>query len=482
MLVPSTNATLLLTFYYKTGDGQGVGVRVSFTHRWSTGRCLALDWLEEGMEEVWRIAQRVREAGGAVYLVGGGVRDRLLGRAPGDQDFCVTGLTTQAFTQAVPSAFVTGNDFPVFRVRLGARYVEFALARTERKVHPGHTGFAAQVAPDVSIVDDLLRRDVTINAMAVALDTGTLIDPFGGAKDVQEGILRAVSPAFAEDPLRVYRVARLAAQLTFAVAPQTQVLMTALRPELATLSAERVLQELRKGLLTSRPSLFFETLRQAQVLDVHFPELAALVGVVQPLRYHPEGDAYVHTLQVVDVAAQRERAEIVRYAALLHDVGKALTPQDQWPAHRGHEARGVPLVRNFSQRLKVPTAWRKAAVFAAEYHMLLHGWQQLRPATIVDLFAKAARNPLGVPGFAAVCEADACGRNNAADRCLDTQEWVALYTELESAVNGDTLVGQLPPARDPVTGRAFGEALRRARIAYVRRYLRERAQRSYMPT
>lgn len=432
-----------------------------------------MQWMnDEDVAAISDITRQIRAAGGALYLVGGRVRDALLGRIGGDHDFCVTGLTAQDFVSALPGVLMTGKAFPVFRVSVGTHFAEFALARTEVKQGSGHTGFVVYSSPDVGIVEDLRRRDVTVNAMAVALDTGELIDPFEGAADVRAGILRAVSDAFAEDPLRVYRVARLAAQLRFAVAAPTLDLMSTLREELYLLSAERVGQELHKALLTSHPSLFVETLRQAGVLDVHFPELQGLVGVLQSLVHHPEGDAYAHTLQVVDVAAQRGRTAAVRYAALLHDVGKGLTPREEWPSHHGHEARGAALARALSQRLKVPTQWRRGAVFATENHMLLHGWQNMRPATIVDLYARARRSALGVAGFAAVCEADACGRNRMEAICEDTDAWLALCARMEVEVNGDVLAGKLGPRRDQATGKAFGEALRHARIAYVCRYLR----------
>lgn len=443
---------------------------------------LWLDGETQDVHALMDIARRIDAAGGTAYLVGGAVRDRLLHRPIGDHDFCVTGLTAQDFAKVVPDAFVTGKAFPVFRVKLGAHHVEWALARTEVKTSPGHTGFAAYAAPDVRIEEDLRRRDVTVNAMAVALLTGELVDPFGGAVDLAGKTLRAVSSAFSEDPLRVYRVARFAAQLGFTVEGDTLSRMAALKGELSTLSVERVFQELHKALLGTTPSLFIETLRQADVLDVHFPEVAALIGVEQPLRYHPEGDAYNHTLQVIDVTARRGQPACVRYAALVHDVGKSLTPRDQWPAHPGHEMRGVPLVRALSQRLRVPTIWRKGAVFATQYHMLLHGWQKMRPATIVDLYTKARRSALGVAGFAAVCEADERGRNRANAPCPDIEEWLTLYRRLEDEVSGESLLAQLPAVQDAASGKAFGEALRRARIAYVRHYLRARSDAPHMPT
>lgn len=430
----------------------------------------------EQQQQALAWARHIDAVGGRLYLVGGAVRDALRGVPSGDADFCVTGLRAQQVPALVPGAFLTGKAFPVFRAPLCDVFAEVALARTEVKTQEGHTGFAVDAAPQVRIEDDLRRRDLTQNAMAVDVLTGCLIDPFGGEADLKERCLRAVSPAFGEDPLRVYRTARFAAQLQMTVEPGTLALMTSLRGELSALSAERVLAELRKGLLSDRPSLFFETLQQARVLDVHFPELSALIEVPQPVRYHPEGDAFAHTMQVLDVTADRGREVEVRYAALVHDYGKGVTPPSGWPSHFGHEKLGVPLAREQGRRLKVPSAWQRGALFATEYHMLLHRWRQLRAGTLIDLYAKARRQPLGVKGFAFVCEADWCGRNRMDQTCVETQEWLELWDQLEANVRGGDVRTRVHSEQE---GKALGEQIRRARIAYVKAWL---AERPHIPT
>jgi len=435
-----------------------------------------MEWITDAQSaatvQVW--ATRIARAGGALYLVGGAVRDRLLGQSSEDLDFCVTGVAEGSLPDVMPEAFATGKTFPVFRARLGDSFAELAMARTEVKTGAGHRGFVVKAARDVTIEEDLRRRDLTINALAVQMQTGELIDPYGGERDLEAGVIRAVSEAFAEDPLRVYRTARFAAQLGFSIADATTAQMASLRDELPLLAAERVFGELRKALSSAQPSLFFEALRKADALAAHFAELHALIGVKQSAAQHPEGDAYRHTLQVVDVAARHKRSLVERFAALTHDLGKGLTPRTMWPAHHGHELAGVLQVNALSTRLRVPSHWRRGAAFAAENHSLLHNWQCLQPGMIVDLYAKAQRNPLGVEGFAAVCEADYCGHDRVIERCLDTEDWLKLGWELEEHVSGAALLARRKPDDPPVDGRKLGELLRRLRMDYVKAYLSHR--------
>lgn len=406
------------------------------------------------------IATRIAQASGRLYAVGGSVRDRLMNAAPKDQDYCVQGLSETEFSALFPEAQLAGKDFPVFRMSADGAVSEFALARTETKVAPGHTGFVSESHPGVTMVQDLRRRDLTINAMAIDVLTGELIDPFDGQSDIQNATLRAVSAAFAQDPLRVYRTARFAAQLGFSVEANTLLLMRQLKDELPLLSAERVFVELRRALQTIRPSIFFETLKQAGVLDIHFPELAALIGVLQPIKYHPEGDAYEHTLQVVDAAARLTPREEVRFSALLHDLGKALTPKHLWPSHHGHEAKGIDPVQSLCARLKVPTQWMKAALFATEHHMKIHHLNKMRSLKVVDLLTSVARNPLGVDGFSIVGLADVRGRNNPEAREQNADSMPSMWHECIQKVTGRSVTIHQ-------SGSAFGEELRLARARAV---------------
>jgi len=400
-------------------------------------------------------AERFQQLGGRLYLVGGAVRDRLMGRPVTDFDCCVVGLTEEQFSAAFPGAFLAGRDFPVFRMTLDDTVAEFALARTERKIAPGHSGFDIRADGAVSIEDDLSRRDFTINALALDVLTADLIDIHHGLADIQHATIRAVSDAFTEDPLRAYRAARFAAQLGFTIEPQTMNRIASLRAELLALSAERVFEELKKALRSAHPSRFFRSLAEAHVLDVHFPELASLIGVAQPVKYHPEGDAFEHTLQVLDAAAELSTRDEVRFSALVHDLGKGITPREQWPAHRGHEANGVPLVHDLCTRLKVPKQWAQAARFATAQHMKIHNLHGMKPQTVVELLCAAERNPLGVDGFSLIGLADIRGRNNPQATNLNAQQMVAMWMYAKATANGKTL--QTEPG---IMGAAFGAALR----------------------
>jgi tRNA nucleotidyltransferase (CCA-adding enzyme) len=315
----------------------------------------------EGREDgVARLPETVR-----VYEVGGAVRDALLGRPIADRDYVVIGATPEAMLAA--GFRPVGRDFPVF-LHPKTRE-EYALARSEKKTGRGYHGFTFYTDPEVTLEDDLSRRDLTINAMARTVD-GVLIDPYGGEHDLRCGILRHVSPAFVEDPLRVLRVARFAAQFDFTVADETQALMQRIvdSGELSTLAAERLWQETARALMTKKPSRFLQVLRDCGALGKVMPEVAALYGVPQKPEYHPEIDTGIHVEQVLDFAAQRNDVLPVRYALLCHDLGKGATPPQQWPSHCGHEARSVPLAQALSARLKVPIDCSDAAQLVARWH------------------------------------------------------------------------------------------------------------------
>jgi len=367
-----------------------------------------------------------------VYLVGGAVRDALLGLPVGERDWVVTGATPEDMSAA--GFLPVGRDFPVFLHPKSKE--EHALARTERKSGRGYHGFTFHTGPEVTLEDDLLRRDLTVNAIAQDED-GRLIDPHGGQRDLEARVLRHVSPAFAEDPVRVLRLARFAARfapLGFTIAPETMALCRELvaAGEVDALVPERCWQEMARALMQepplpslatraagssavqgtpadicSRPSVFFKVLHACGALARIVPELAALDGVPQRADYHPEVDSLVHTLMCVDVGARMNYGLEVRCAALLHDLGKAATPVMEWPGHRGHDARGVPLVKRVCERLKIPNDCRDIAVHHTAEHLLIHSIRQLRPETLLALLERldAFRKP---ERLARVCEASLC--------------------------------------------------------------------------
>jgi tRNA nucleotidyltransferase (CCA-adding enzyme) len=357
-----------------------------------------------------------------IFIVGGAVRDELLGRPSADRDYVVVGATPEAM---LAKGFrPVGKDFPVFLHPQS--HEEYALARTERKSGRGYHGFTFHAAPDVTLEADLARRDLTINAMAKA-DDGSIIDPFAGQQDLQNKILRHVGPAFAEDPVRILRIARFAARFAdFTIAPKTAALMRQMvvDGEVDHLVAERVWQELAKGLMESRPSRMFEVLRECGALARLLPEVDALFGVPQRADYHPEIDAGIHTLMVIDQAARRGFPLTVRFAGLTHDLGKATTPADILPRHLGHEERSVHLVEQMTSRLRVPNECRDLALLMARYHGNVHRAAELRAATIVTLFEKAdaLRRPERFRELLDACLCDYTGRLGWEDRAYDSPQ------------------------------------------------------------
>jgi tRNA nucleotidyltransferase (CCA-adding enzyme) len=344
------------------------------------------------------------------YVVGGAVRDELLGLPVQDRDHVVVGATPEEML--AQGYKPVGKDFPVFLHPLTRE--EYALARTERKTAPGYKGFVFHTAPDVTLEQDLARRDLTINAIARAED-GTLTDPFGGQADLAARVLRHVGPAFAEDPVRVLRVARFAARFPgFAVAEETLALMRAMvdNGEVDHLVAERVWQELSRALMEAKPSRLLEVLRACGALARVLPEVDRLFGVPQPAAHHPEVDTGAHLMLVVDHAASCRHPLPVRYAALLHDLGKGATPAADWPHHHGHEARGVELVEAVSERLRAPADCRDLAVLAAREHGVIRKADELRAGTLVQLLERAdgMRRPERFAQLLAACECDFRGR------------------------------------------------------------------------
>ncbi|WP_411706038.1 multifunctional CCA addition/repair protein [Edaphovirga cremea] len=347
-----------------------------------------------------------------IYLVGGAVRDSLLNLPVTEHDWVVVGATPQ---QLLDQGYQqVGKDFPVFLHPVS--HDEYALARTERKSGSGYNGFTCYAAPDVTLEQDLLRRDLTVNAIARSAD-GELIDPYHGQRDIDERVLRHVSAAFGEDPLRVLRVARFAARfahLGFTIAPETLSLMQQMAEdgELTELTAERVWRETEKALLTRDPKVYFQVLRDCGALKILFPEIDNLFGVPAPEKWHPEIDTGVHTLMTLKMAATLSPDVDVRFAALCHDLGKGLTPPEYWPHHHGHGPAGVKLVDALCLRFRVPNPIRDLAKLVAEYHDLIHTINKLRPETLLKLLdtIDVWRKPQRLEQIIMTSEADARGR------------------------------------------------------------------------
>lgn len=352
--------------------------------------------------EAEEIAEKIQKVGGKLYRVGGALRDKLLGLSVHDEDFCVTEISTAQFEAIFPQAILRGKSFAVYDLE----GKEIAFARREKKTGQGHKEFGIETSPNISIEEDLARRDITINAMAEEVLTKEWIDPFGGKKDLQDKKIRAVSKAFREDPLRVYRVARFDAMLEFTVEEETLQLMKSLKQELCTLSAERVFHELEKALKTNKPSLFFRVLQEANVLDIHFKEIYDLIGSLQPKEYHPEGDSFEHTMQVIDKSTLLTNDLKVRFSCLVHDLGKGVTPKEMQPHHYGHDEKGVPLVENLGKRLKIPKEWIKCGKVAAKEHMKGGIFLKMTPAKQVDFMTRVAKSPLGLEGMKIVVMCD----------------------------------------------------------------------------
>jgi len=398
-----------------------------------------------------------------VYLVGGAVRDALLGQPVKERDWVVVGGTREDLLRLKYRE--VGRDFPVFLHP--ETHQEYALARLERKVSPGYRGFAVEFGPEVTLEEDLARRDLTINAMAQAAD-GTLVDPYGGRRDLDARVLRHVSPAFVEDPVRVLRVARFAARfapLGFRIASETLDLMRAMvdRGEVDALVAERVWQETEKALREPKASEFFRALRECGALAHIYPEIDALFGVPQPAEWHPEIDTGVHTLMVLDQAALLSPDLKVRFAALVHDLGKGTTPPEQWPGHRGHEERSVSLIEALADRLRVPGDYRDLSVIVARYHGNVHRAAELKPSTILEILerADAFRRSERFSQVLLACEADSRGRAGLENLPYPQRPYLQAARDAAAAVK--------PSAQDIAahSGEKIAELIRRRRLHVI---------------
>ncbi len=409
-----------------------------------------------------------------VYLVGGAVRDELLGIAVRERDWVVVGATP-AELEALGYTPV-GREFPVF-LHPDTRE-EHALARLERKVAPGYRGFVTEFSPAVTLEEDLQRRDLTVNAMARDAQ-GSLIDPCGGATDLAARVLRHVSEAFTEDPVRILRAARFAARFGFSIAPETLSLMRdmANNGEVDALVAERVWQELARGLMEKKPSRFFETLRSCGALAKIIPEVDALFGVPQPEKHHPEIDCGIHTLLVVDDAALHDYPLEVRFAALTHDLGKGNTPKDILPRHIGHELRSVELVKKLAQRLRASGDCRDLALLAARYHGDIHRAKELRAETIIKLFqsADAWRRPERFTHLLQACAADARGRTGHENDHYPQADYLLHLLAVARAVDAGEIAKQCSDSS------AIAAAVQQARICAIEALVEKQRSGSLKP-
>ncbi len=399
-----------------------------------------------------------------IYQVGGAIRDELLGLPVKDTDWVVTGSTPEEMSAAGYQPI--GREFPVFLHPDSKE--EYALARTEKKIARGYAGFSFNTDPSISIEQDLGRRDLTINAIARD-DHGQLIDPFNGQQDIKDRVLRHVSDAFVEDPVRVLRVARFAARfahLGFTIAEETQRLIKQIADagELDALVAERVWTEMDKALAETDPQVFFQSLRDCGVLDKLFPEINNLFGVPQTAHYHPEIDTGVHVMMALKKSAELGYANDVRFAVLTHDLGKATTPADILPGHHGHEQRGVELTRAFCQKWRVPKAYTELAILTCEYHTHVHRSYEMKPSTLLKFFqhADVFRRPERFKKMTEACLADARGRTNFED---DPYPQAAYCNRLVEKLNDLDLAPVLESAKQ---GQEMGQAIYEYRLDYLK--------------
>jgi len=403
-------------------------------------------------------ARDTAEQGLHAYLVGGFVRDRLLDRPHNDRDWVVTGCTPE---EMLARGFQqVGRDFPVFLHPRSKE--EYALARGR------DAGGNLTTGPDISLEEDLARRDLTINAIAMN-GAGQIIDPFGGRKDLEQGILRHL-PSFGDDPLRILRLARLAAELNFSIAKQTKRLarQMAARGDLATLAPERIWQELQRALLTPSPRRFVEVLRELGALKEILPEVDALFGIPQPEKYHPEIDTGVHVLMALDRVTELTPDPLVRFAVLVHDLGKAVTPPEYWPSHRGHEALGVPLVDRVCRRLRIPEHYRKLARKTSRYHLMVHLAFDLKPATLTKLLddLDAWRAPEDFERFLLACQSDAQGRKGLQGQPYPQADYLRRIHALTKDISARDVPGH-------ISGKQIGKAIHQLRCRKIATFRRQ---------
>ena len=397
------------------------------------------------------------------YLVGGAVRDTLLKLPVRERDWVVIGETPAAMIARGYTE--VGKDFPVFLHP--ETKDEYALARTERKTTHGYKGFAIHATPDVNLKDDLIRRDLTINAMAI-MDNGEIFDPYGGQQDLKDKIFRHISPAFCEDPVRVLRIARFCARyqhLGFSIAPETQKLLQemVMQGEIDHLVPERVWAETAKALSEQSPAAYFQALRDCGALARIFPELNALFGVPQPAQHHPEIDTGVHVLMVLEQAALLSDKTTVRFAALMHDLGKALTPAENWPSHHGHETLGIDALKILVRRLRVPNNYQKLALQVMQYHTHCHRVFELRPGTVCDMLASicAFKADNQLDDFILACEADARGRLGLEHKPYPQADYIRAAQKAAQQIDRSAITN------NKIQGKEIGLAIHQLRIKEI---------------
>ncbi|MCB1937065.1 MAG: multifunctional CCA addition/repair protein [Nitrosomonas sp.] len=408
------------------------------------------------------------------FLVGGSVRDELLGLPVKDHDYVVVGSTPDEMVQL--GYRPVGKDFPVFLHPVTKE--QYALARTERKISLGYKGFEIFTAPEVTLQEDLVRRDLTINAIAKDSD-GNIIDPFNGVADLEAGILRHISPAFSEDPVRILRTARFAARFSFRIAPETLELMSEMvhNGEVEALVPERVWQEISRGLMENKPSRMFYMLRECGALSRILPEVDVLFGVPQPAHAHPEIDAGVHTMMVIDFAASNNYSLPVRFAALLHDLGKGTTLPEEWPRHIGHEQRSAQLVLDLCERIRVPRDERNLAVLVAQFHGKVHRAEELKATTTADLLhaVDAYRKPDRFREFLQACASDFHGRPGYVERSYPPVERLERALDAAQSVDAGAIAMALRDeiADDSILPAAINAKVREARISQIKHALNQ---------
>jgi tRNA nucleotidyltransferase (CCA-adding enzyme) len=393
----------------------------------------------------------VLRAGGRAYEVGGCVRDLLLGVEPKDKDYVVTGITVEAFIRLFPEAVMIGRGFPVYSLRIGGRQCDVAFARKEVKTGRGYRGFSVLPSPDTTIEEDLSRRDITINSIARDPTTGDFVDPCGGLRDLESGIVRATSGHFTEDPVRALRAARQSAQFEFQIDDDTIVMMSSCGEELMSEPRERVVRELSRALECARPSIFFRNLHAAQILDATYPWIASLVGRPQPQWRHPEGDVFEHTMEAIDAATSITDRIDARFAVLAHDIGKALTPDESLPRHPNHDELGRAVLKEWNASMTLPSRWVSCAEFAIREHMRVH--RMTDPEDITDLLIELRSHPIGADGFSAVILADR----------KDLPDFISRFHVYMDAMNSAVKKDHLPE----LTGREMGQNIREIRVRAV---------------
>ena len=398
--------------------------------------------------------QSIYDMRGEAYVVGGWVRDMVMGREPHDKDYVVCGVDEVSFIGRFPDAKKTGGSFPVFLINIDGVKREVAFARTESKNGTGYRGFSVNFAGNVTIEDDLYRRDTTINSMAWSPLAEDIIDPYGGREDIAHKVIRATSDHFLEDPVRALRAARQAAQFGFHIEPWTVSMMERCASELADEPNERIMAEIKMALESPKPSVFFRSLKDAGLLKIVFPWVYKLIGKTQPAVHHPEGDAFDHTMDVVDrVSEMNERVE-VRFAALMHDIGKGETPDEVLPHHYGHEEKGIEVLSEINRKMRIPHRWFLCAEFAVSEHK--RPAKMTQPGKAVDLLIRLDKHPIGFDGFAAIIKAD----NNG-----DQPEFLVNHERYLQAIRSAHRI-KIP---EGLSGKQIGEWVRQKEIeAYIK--------------